>query len=65
MRKEARKDHHAERSSDAPGANPSASVVERGERIKESIDDLLGAIDEALEENAEEFIASYVQRGGQ
>ena len=29
------------------------------------IDDLLDEIDEVLEENAEEFVKNYVQKGGQ
>jgi len=29
------------------------------------IDDILDEIDEVLEENAEEFVRSYVQKGGQ
>lgn len=31
----------------------------------EGIDDLLEEIDDVLEENAEEFVKSYVQKGGQ
>jgi ubiquitin-like protein Pup len=31
----------------------------------EEIDDLLDEIDEVLEDNAEEFVRSYVQKGGQ
>ena len=30
-----------------------------------NIDDILDAIDEVLEENAEEFVQGYIQRGGQ
>lgn len=30
-----------------------------------AIDDLLDEIDEVLEENAEEFVKSYIQKGGQ
>ena len=37
----------------------------QGEKIKEELDDLLDEIDTVLEENAEEFVKSYVQRGGQ
>lgn len=33
--------------------------------LSEETDDLLDEIDAALEENAEDFIKSYVQRGGQ
>jgi len=38
---------------------------ERGEKIKDEIDDLLDEIDEVLEVNAEEFVKSYVQKGGE
>ncbi len=31
----------------------------------EDIDDLLDEIDSVLEENAEEFVKNYVQKGGQ
>ena len=34
------------------------------ERV-ESIDDLLDAMDDILEENAEEFVAAYKQKGGE
>ena len=42
-----------------------ASSSERGEKLKEDIDDLLDEIDSVLEDNAEEFVRSYVQKGGQ
>ena len=38
---------------------------ERGEKLKEDIDDLLDEIDSVLEDNAEEFVRNYVQKGGQ
>jgi ubiquitin-like protein Pup len=38
---------------------------ERGEELKAELDDLLDEIDEVLEENAEEFVRSYVQKGGE
>ncbi len=37
----------------------------RGEQLKADLDDLLDEIDEVLEENAEEFVRNYVQKGGQ
>ena len=43
----------------------SAELSKKGKKIKEDIDSLLDEIDEILEENAEEFVKSYVQRGGQ
>ena len=39
--------------------------TERGEKLKAEIDDLLDEIDEVLEENAEEFVRNYVQKGGE
>lgn len=37
----------------------------RGEQIKSDLDDILDEIDEVLEENAEEFVRNYVQKGGE
>jgi ubiquitin-like protein Pup len=48
-----------ELTSDAP------STSEVGEKLKAELDDLLDEIDEVLETNAEEFVKSYVQKGGQ
>ena len=39
--------------------------TERGEKLKEELDSLLDEIDEVLESNAEDFVKSYVQKGGQ
>jgi len=38
---------------------------ESGEALKAELDDLLDEIDEVLETNAEDFVKSYVQKGGQ
>jgi prokaryotic ubiquitin-like protein Pup len=42
-----------------------AAPTERGEKLKGELDDLLDEIDEVLESNAEDFVKSYVQKGGQ
>lgn len=47
----------------APVANP--ELAERQEKLTEDVDDLLDEIDSVLEENAEEFVRGYVQKGGQ
>ncbi|HLK44940.1 MAG TPA: ubiquitin-like protein Pup [Acidimicrobiales bacterium] len=39
--------------------------AERGERLKADLDELLDEIDEVLEDNAEEFVRNYVQKGGE
>jgi ubiquitin-like protein Pup len=41
------------------------AVSESGEKLKADLDDLLDEIDEVLETNAEDFVKSYVQKGGQ
>ena len=40
-------------------------LTKKGEEISGKLDDLLDEIDELLEENAEEFVKGYIQRGGQ
>ena len=42
-----------------------SSLAARGEDIRHTIDDLLDEIDGVLETNAEDFVKSYVQKGGQ
>jgi prokaryotic ubiquitin-like protein Pup len=37
----------------------------KSEAKTQEVDDLLDEIDEVLEDNAEEFVRSYVQKGGQ
>ena len=49
----------AETIEEVPAAN------KKGEELKAELDDLLDEIDEVLEENAEEFVRSYVQKGGE
>ena len=44
-------------------ANP--NTIEKGEKLKKDIDDVLNKIDDILEENAEEFVKNYVQKGGE
>ena len=41
------------------------ATSEQGEKIKAELDDLLDEIDEVLETNAEDFVKSYVQKGGE
>ena len=44
---------------------PVESVKERHEKLADDVDSLLDEIDDVLEENAEEFVKSYVQKGGE
>ena len=46
-------------------AEPNPETVKKGKKLKEDLDKLMDEVDEVLEENAEEFVKSYVQRGGE
>ena len=46
-------------------ASVDAEVAERHAEMTEDVDSILDEIDGVLEENAEEFVRSYVQKGGQ
>jgi len=46
-------------------AQVNPEVAQRHAEITEDVDDLLDEIDSVLEENAEEFVRSYVQKGGE
>jgi len=41
------------------------TTSKKGEELKAELDDLLEEIDEVLEVNAEDFVRSYVQKGGE
>ncbi|MDP9407874.1 MAG: ubiquitin-like protein Pup [Actinomycetota bacterium] len=43
----------------------SDDVKERQDKLTDDVDALLDEIDDVLEENAEEFVRGYVQKGGQ
>jgi ubiquitin-like protein Pup len=50
---------------ETPIVEETPANTERGEKLKAELDDLLDEIDEVLEDNAEEFVRNYVQKGGQ
>jgi len=53
------------RRDDAGTTEETSATSEGGEKLKAELDDLLDEIDEVLESNAEDFVKSYVQKGGQ
>lgn len=59
QRSTSRSDEEVEVTDEAPATS------ETGEKLKAELDDLLDEIDEVLETNAEDFVKSYVQKGGQ
>ena len=51
------------RSDEAVESAPPAS--RQGDTLKAELDELLDEIDEVLETNAEDFVRSYIQKGGE
>jgi prokaryotic ubiquitin-like protein Pup len=44
---------------------PESDLAERKEQLDEDIDAILDEIDDVLETNAEDFVKSFIQKGGQ
>ena len=53
------------RPADAGSQADSSDRAERKHQLDEDVDALLDQIDDVLEENAEEFVRGFVQKGGQ
>jgi prokaryotic ubiquitin-like protein Pup len=62
-REQKKKSAPARRDEEVVEESPATS--DQGEKIKAELDDLLEEIDEVLESNAEDFVKSYVQKGGE
>ena len=60
--KQPRKSTEAEEQVDETTAS---DVTERKEQLDEDIDAILDEIDDVLEVNAEDFVKSFIQKGGQ
>lgn len=48
-----------------PVSSARGVTQDRAEEIRKDLDALVDEIDEAMEENAEEFVKNYVQQGGE
>ncbi len=56
-----------EKQESAPQEEVAAEELEAKDQseLTESVDDILDEIDDVLEENAQDFVAGFVQKGGQ
>ncbi len=61
--KQPRKSSEAEEAVESTA--PAANLTERKEQLDEDIDAILDEIDDVLEVNAEDFVKSFIQKGGQ
>ena len=50
---------------DAGQQSEQADTTAKGKELKDEMDEIIDEIDSVLEQNAEEFVKSYVQKGGE
>ena len=65
MAEQERKQKRSETPPAGEAGQSAAKASDKGKKLKEDMDRLVDEIDDVLEENAEEFVKSYVQRGGE
>jgi ubiquitin-like protein Pup len=65
MPEQERKQKRGEGTPPPEGGHAGGAVTAKGKKLKDEMDRLVDEIDDVLEENAEEFVKSYVQRGGE
>ncbi len=59
------REHQQKKQSDGAETQDDVQPAAQGQEVTDQIDDLLEEIDSVLEENAEEFVKNYVQKGGE
>lgn len=62
---EKKKSTKVEQTAPKEEVTPNPKIIEKGKEIKEELDRLMDKIDDVLEENAEAFVKSYIQKGGE
>jgi prokaryotic ubiquitin-like protein Pup len=65
MPEQERKQTRSETPPSTEGGQGAGAIAAKGKKLKDEMDRLVDEIDDVLEENAEEFVKSYVQRGGE
>jgi prokaryotic ubiquitin-like protein Pup len=65
MAQEHKQPKRASETDEQPEVEAAADVTERKEQLDEDIDAILDEIDDVLETNAEDFVKSFIQKGGQ
>ncbi len=65
MAQEQKQPRKASETDEQTDVAPNADVAERKEQLDEDIDAILDEIDDVLETNAEDFVKSFIQKGGE
>ena len=65
MAQEQKQPRKSSEADEAVETAPESGVAERKEALDSDVDDILDEIDDVLETNAEDFVKSFIQKGGQ
>ena len=65
MAQEQKQPRKSSENDEAPEVAPESDVSERKEALDDDVDAILDEIDDVLETNAEDFVKSFIQKGGQ
>jgi ubiquitin-like protein Pup len=65
MAQEQKQPRKSSETEDAVETAPETDVAERKEALDDDVDAILDEIDEVLESNAEDFVKSFIQKGGE
>jgi ubiquitin-like protein Pup len=65
MAQEQKQPRKSGESEEVAEAQPETDVAERKEALDDDVDAILDEIDEVLESNAEDFVKSFIQKGGE
>jgi ubiquitin-like protein Pup len=65
MAQEQKQPRKSQETDESAEVAPESDVAERKEQLDEDIDAILGEIDDVLETNAEDFVKSFIQKGGE
>jgi len=65
MAQEQKQPRKSSEDEDAVETTQDSDVAERKEALDNDVDDILDEIDDVLETNAEDFVKSFIQKGGE
>ncbi len=65
MAQEQKQPRKAQETEESTEVAPETDVAERREALDDDVDAILDEIDEVLESNAEDFVKSFIQKGGE
>jgi ubiquitin-like protein Pup len=65
MAQEQKQPRRSSEAEDTVAEVPESDLADRKESLDNDVDDILDEIDDVLETNAEDFVKSFIQKGGE